>query len=57
MHLDVQTLSVVTVFITALVHEDVPRAPRTAVYTVANPETVPQAPVEPPGLAGKPLAS
>src|SRR5207245_8478700 len=30
-------------FVTALAEEDVPRAPRTAVYTVANPDTVPQA--------------
>ncbi len=30
-------------FISALTQDNVPRTPRTAVYTVANPETVPQA--------------
>jgi len=30
-------------FLSALAQEDLPRTPRTAVYTVANPETVPQA--------------
>jgi len=30
-------------FVTGLADEDIPRAPRTAVYAVANPDTVPQA--------------
>jgi KUP system potassium uptake protein len=30
-------------FVTALASDDMPRAPRTAVYAVANPDTVPQA--------------
>ncbi|HJV70374.1 potassium transporter Kup [Ideonella sp.] len=30
-------------FVTALVNEDIPRVPRTAVFAVANPDTVPQA--------------